>query len=72
MGIITVYEFKSKKFEYKKKRTLCSREGQTSFYRELNFLPGNEQYLVAMTDDTNSSLTLWEWEKGKLRAASVV
>ena len=70
MAIITIYEVKSKKFEIKKKRTLCSRDAKSNSYSHLSFMPKNDSILICTTNGPQSLLCMWEWEKSKLKAIS--
>lgn len=68
MGLITIFELKLQEMKSKKKRSFCSRDCGATSYQELCFLPKQEKILVALTSGASPKLSLWDWEKGKLKA----
>lgn len=67
MGIISIYEIKLSEMKVKKKRTFCSWDCDSKTFNKLCFSSINEKLLIALTQKPNLKLTLWDWDKGKLK-----
>ena len=68
MGLLTVYELKLHEMRIKKRKTFCSRDCKTKIYERISFVPNLEKFVIALTSKPDYKLTLWDWEKGKLKA----
>lgn len=68
MGIISIYEIKLSEMKVKKKRTFCSWDCESKTFNKLCFSSINDKLLIALTQKPNLKLTLWDWDKGKLKS----
>ena len=68
MGLLTVYKLKLNEMRVKKTKSFCSRDCKTLVFEKISFVSSLSKYMIALTSKPEYKLTLWDWEKGKLKA----